>query len=612
MQSLKAPRPNGFPPLFYKKYWHIVGSNVIKAVQYFFTTGYMLKDINSSLIVLIPKIPNPTTTNHFRPISLCNVVYKAISKILVGRVRPLLDQLISPSQSAFVPGRWIAENQVLVKELMHSFNTKKVKEGFIAVEVDLQKAYDRINLEFSQGCPLSVWVLSHFCELDFPMCLHCDIHSPCQWLIDRNFERKSLPGAKMNVAGPAITHVMFADDLMLFTKANRREVATLNECLDTYCMCKYKIGSDWMRREALKFASPLWKTIEGLRSLISKGACYLIGDGVSVDFWKDPWIPWQEGFSPTPKDPSAILENIKLPNCKLIWTWSLWGKIVIKSNASPRVQTPQDPEWHGLWKLKLHKRLKIFLWRLGSNALLTKVNLAHRIGIGDQKCPLCGEAEETYQHLFLQCSVVKPIWFGLCWGIRSEHIPVRTNSDFVNLVVKPSLCQNHSIDTPIVSAQTSIHVALILECIWNLRNQVMHNNSAVHIGVVNPPQPNVIKLNVDAAVNINGVTITVVARNSVGHILFGLAKRIQSNDPCYAEAAALSWALEIAILESFTDIIVEGDAKVCIDAVFVTPDKAPWKIQTLMANVFILVVNFNMCVFSWISLPQFTRLGLEI
>lgn len=100
--------------------------------------------------------------------------------------------------------------------------------------------------------------------------------------------------------------------------------------------------------------------------------------------------------------------------------------------------------------------------------------------------------------------------------------------------------------------------------------------------------------------NINEVTITMVARNSVGHILFGLAKRIQSNDPCYAEAAALSWALEIAILESFTDIIVEGDAKVCIDAVSVTPDKAPWKIQTLMANVFILVVNFNMCVFSWV------------
>jgi ribonuclease HI len=76
----------------------------------------------------------------------------------------------------------------------------------------------------------------------------------------------------------------------------------------------------------------------------------------------------------------------------------------------------------------------------------------------------------------------------------------------------------------------------------------------------------------------------VVARNSVGHILFGLAKRIQSNDPCYAEAAALSWALEIAILESFTDIIVEGNAKVCINAISVTPDKAPWKIQTLMAN----------------------------
>jgi hypothetical protein len=75
-------------------------------------------------------------------------VYKVISKILVTKLSPLLDSIISSCQSAFVPGRWIRENQVIIKELMHSFKTRKVKSGFVAVKVDLQKAYDRVNWGF--------------------------------------------------------------------------------------------------------------------------------------------------------------------------------------------------------------------------------------------------------------------------------------------------------------------------------------------------------------------------------------------------------------------------------------------------------------------------------
>lgn len=114
MQSLKAPGPNGLPPLFYKKYWSIVGIEVIHAVQNFFRFGHMLKEVNNSFIVLIPKVPNPTSVNQFRRISLCNTVYKIIFKLLVARIRPMLSKLVSPCQFAFIPGRWIAENQVVV------------------------------------------------------------------------------------------------------------------------------------------------------------------------------------------------------------------------------------------------------------------------------------------------------------------------------------------------------------------------------------------------------------------------------------------------------------------------------------------------------------------
>ena len=143
MYNLKASRPNGLPALFYKKYWSIVGSFVINVVQSFFKSGHMLSEVNNSFIVLIPKNKSPSIVNHFRPITLCNIIYKTIAKLLVNKMRPLLMTLISPCQSAFIPDQWIIE--LIVQELLHNFKKKKVKGSFVAMKVDLQKAYNREN-----------------------------------------------------------------------------------------------------------------------------------------------------------------------------------------------------------------------------------------------------------------------------------------------------------------------------------------------------------------------------------------------------------------------------------------------------------------------------------
>ena len=93
---LKAPGPDGFPAMFFQRNWSIVRDDVIAAVKDFFDTGIMPEGVNSTSIVLIPKISNPTKLSDYRPISLCNVIYKVISKCLVNRLRPMLDDLISP------------------------------------------------------------------------------------------------------------------------------------------------------------------------------------------------------------------------------------------------------------------------------------------------------------------------------------------------------------------------------------------------------------------------------------------------------------------------------------------------------------------------------------
>ncbi|KAL0289214.1 UNVERIFIED_CONTAM: hypothetical protein Sradi_7078700 [Sesamum radiatum] len=90
----------------------------------FFRTGRLLRQVNATLITLIPKVSNPTVVGEFRPISCCNVLYKVITKILVQRMRGILDKLVSPTQNAFVPGRSISDNILLAQELFSGYNQR--------------------------------------------------------------------------------------------------------------------------------------------------------------------------------------------------------------------------------------------------------------------------------------------------------------------------------------------------------------------------------------------------------------------------------------------------------------------------------------------------------
>ena len=92
----KAPGLDGIPAFFFHVFWDIMKEDVIRAIQAFFHSGSLLKPLNHFYIVLIPKKPFPNEVSHFRPISLCNVIYKVISKVMVNRLKPIMESLITP------------------------------------------------------------------------------------------------------------------------------------------------------------------------------------------------------------------------------------------------------------------------------------------------------------------------------------------------------------------------------------------------------------------------------------------------------------------------------------------------------------------------------------
>ena len=116
---------------------------MIAAMLDFLNNGTMLLEINYTHIVLIPKIKKPKRIFYYRTISLCNVIYKIISKVLANRLKLILPRLISSNQSAFVPGKLITDNVLEAYETLHSMYCRRIgKKGSMALKLDISKAYD--------------------------------------------------------------------------------------------------------------------------------------------------------------------------------------------------------------------------------------------------------------------------------------------------------------------------------------------------------------------------------------------------------------------------------------------------------------------------------------
>lgn len=149
MHPSKSPEPDGMSPFFFQKYWTIVGTNICLAVKAFLDIGDLWQESNFTHLSLIPKVKDPKNATQLCPIALCNVVYKISFKVIANRLKQILPSIISPLQSAFVPGRLISDNTLVAIEAAHFMHKlRHQSEDFFSLKLDISKAYDRLEWDF--------------------------------------------------------------------------------------------------------------------------------------------------------------------------------------------------------------------------------------------------------------------------------------------------------------------------------------------------------------------------------------------------------------------------------------------------------------------------------
>ncbi|XP_026459958.1 uncharacterized protein LOC113360696 [Papaver somniferum] len=256
MSAWSSPGPDRFQEGFYQYNWDIIGKDISTTVQSFFETGYMSKDFNKTYLSLIPKTDNAKSPVDFRPIGLCNTVCKVISKIIADRIKSYLKHLISPYQAAFVPGRDIHYNIIVAHEMIHTMKHKEGHSGTMVLKLDLSKAFDRIEWNFLLGVLKKFGFDAKFGGF-IEQCMSTttisvllngsptqsfsptigirqgDLLSPylfilCMEFLSRlllNVETNHLiSGVKAARKAPGIIHLMFVDDILIFTKADMHNI----------------------------------------------------------------------------------------------------------------------------------------------------------------------------------------------------------------------------------------------------------------------------------------------------------------------------------------------------------------------------------------------------
>lgn len=233
-----------------------MGPKVCSAVLSILNGESMLSSLNFTHIVLISKVNNPKYVIDFRPISLCNVIYKLVSKVLDNRLKLILLHIISHYQSGFILWRLIIDNILIAYKLLHTMkNNCRGRKGTMVIKLDMSKIYDRVELSYIEAIMNTMsfnanWIrliINCVTTIHYSILVNgrsgktitptrgmrqSDPISPYLFLIcakelsavvNRAEVRGQIKGMAVTRGGASVNHLLFADDCVLFFRAVREE-----------------------------------------------------------------------------------------------------------------------------------------------------------------------------------------------------------------------------------------------------------------------------------------------------------------------------------------------------------------------------------------------------
>lgn len=263
MAKDKSPGPDGRTIELFQHFFEQIGTELTEVVEESRRKGEVYSPFNTTFIALIPKKENPDSFEDFRPISLCNCIYKIIAKLIAVRIKPILSRCITNEQFGFLDGRQIHEAIGVAQETIHS--VKKMKRKGAVIKIDLSKAYDRINWVYIRMLLTHLgfkyefirWIMGCISNVNFAILINgaatpffksfrglrqgCPL-SPLLFLLVaeglshliRSAKREGAVKGLEVAVNMFITHLLFVDDILLFTNGSLNEIKELKNILDLF------------------------------------------------------------------------------------------------------------------------------------------------------------------------------------------------------------------------------------------------------------------------------------------------------------------------------------------------------------------------------------------
>ncbi|XP_077226384.1 uncharacterized protein LOC143862957 [Tasmannia lanceolata] len=377
----KSPGPGGFNGCFFQAFWYLIGPDIVKAIKFFFQRGKILPQLNATFLALLSKTPDASSPEKYRPISLCNFLYKVITKLLANRLKPIMDSLISPFELAFIKAFHIPKASLN--------NIEKILRNFIWAGSNLEKSHHPVSWnticspksDEASGSERgrSLWTL--------PMPA-----SP-SWAARSIIKSRDMASKHVCfIVGTQTPLHFWTDPWHPNGPLSAQSSITTSFIPQKASIAEAKFQGGWDLNQVLPH-------LQELKQIINTGLYTKAANSNPI------WKPESDG-------------NFRL--C------SAWNAV--------RSPNPKPPWVSSVWFAGHTPKFSITAWQALQDKMSTRDNL-HFLGPNhDRSCLLCNSASESVNHIFFNCSYSAWIWRLILRRISDRRKQKKSLSDEKNWI----------------------------------------------------------------------------------------------------------------------------------------------------------------------------------